>query len=261
MSELLAVVKAKCKDVLYAQSIAHRIDHANRQHPAIVSFETHNRCTGSCAFCPVGIKPDRREKATLDIETIRRVCGELRSMGFERGVVYLNGNNEPLLDRDLVKKADAVAWALPFAKLRLHTNGDLLDETIIAALAGAFASVSVTWYHAELPGWWEYARRNGFTLTRCNQQAIRQTRGGLAPNRKCRPTIFAPCVSPFESLNVLADGRLALCCNDVYGAHDLGSVHESSVVDLWKSERYAVIRDVLGVGRNGMQPCAVCDSL
>lgn len=244
-----------------ARDLRHRFDYpsrcqATRVVPAGISFETVSRCNGHCAFCSIGSFPERREKASLSAEVIRKVCLDLRHFGFS-GRVYMNNNNEPLLDPDILEKCRVVRETLPGAYVILHTNGKLLTDEKLWDLSPYVNIVSVGWYEeGALP-----FKPNAKTLvTRVPWDAVRNTRGGTAPNRLIRPRMYAPCKVPFEEAYVLADGRLALCCCDVWGKYPLGDVNETPFRDLWRGVEYEGLRALLGKSRSNLAGCNICDA-
>jgi radical SAM protein with 4Fe4S-binding SPASM domain len=55
------------------------------------------------------------------------------------------------------------------------------------------------------------------------------------------------------------DGAMCNCCEDLHAQFGLGSVHETSLADLWFSERHVEIaRDLLAGERTRHALCATC---
>jgi len=50
------------------------------------------------------------------------------------------------------------------------------------------------------------------------------------------------CPLPFESFNILSNGDVILCCNDFKKIEILGNVKNSSIKEIWNSDRYHNIR-------------------
>jgi radical SAM protein with 4Fe4S-binding SPASM domain len=59
----------------------------------------------------------------------------------------------------------------------------------------------------------------------------------------------APCHRPLIRMIVQWDGAVSNCCEDTYGAFDLGNVYERSLADLWFSERHVQVVENLVAGR------------
>ncbi len=76
----------------------------------------------------------------------------------------------------------------------------------------------------------------------------------MAPSRRigCR-RIRSRCL-------VLADGRLAMCDQDVNGLHTVGRVGEQSLEELWQDATFDDVRKSHRQGRFDPTPlCAACD--
>ncbi len=55
------------------------------------------------------------------------------------------------------------------------------------------------------------------------------------------------------------DGDMAHCCEDTYGAFNLGNVYQSSLNELWFSEHHVqVIEDLIAGRREKYQLCRNC---
>ena len=50
------------------------------------------------------------------------------------------------------------------------------------------------------------------------------------------------CLRPFESMTILATGKVSLCCMDWDGTVDLGDVTTQRLEDIWRGERFEEIR-------------------
>ena len=57
--------------------------------------------------------------------------------------------------------------------------------------------------------------------------------------------IFRGCSMPLLSLNILYNGDVILCCDDFSNKMILGNVNESSIKEIWNSEKYQKIREML----------------
>lgn len=53
---------------------------------------------------------------------------------------------------------------------------------------------------------------------------------------------FMPCPFPWQYLVVQWDGTVVPCCRDYNGVNPMGNVRESSLKEIWNSERYADFR-------------------
>lgn len=68
-----------------------------------------------------------------------------------------------------------------------------------------------------------------------------------------------PCISPFSTLEILHDGTVPLCGCDYKPTVILGNVKNSSLIDIWNSEKFRKIRDHHSSGnRNKIDICIGC---
>ncbi len=90
-------------------------------------------------------------------------------------------------------------------------------------------------------------------LVRCDERAV----AGLAPwDRKPDLRRQYPCPDIFESLFVMSNGRLALCCYDYDGVFSLGDLNKETIEEAWNSEEYRNIRQAHREGRgNSIKLC------
>jgi pyruvate-formate lyase-activating enzyme len=109
-----------------------------------VSLEANLACNQACSFCPVSIAP--RAEHVMPLELYRTIVGQLAAFRKTIQAVFMNGYNEPTVDRHFVERVAILgAHGLPSALL---TNGSGLtprrvDE--IVALGGlAFLSVNLS---------------------------------------------------------------------------------------------------------------------
>ncbi len=69
------------------------------------------------------------------------------------------------------------------------------------------------------------------------------------------------CHLPFYQLVVLADGRVTMCCLDYDGQIGLGHVRDSSLADIWFSEKALKIREKFLIGENIPALCRRCQKI
>lgn len=63
--------------------------------------------------------------------------------------------------------------------------------------------------------------------------------------KKVLRSAFVPCRAPFRCLNVLADGRVLLCCSDWTGRATVGDLSQESLADIWNGPRLKRYRSLL----------------
>lgn len=72
---------------------------------------------------------------------------------------------------------------------------------------------------------------------------------------------FNHCHYPVDTLNLLADGTVILCCNDWEHHETFGNLNDQSISDIWNSSALTRIREaaINGTIRNVSRTCAGCD--
>jgi hypothetical protein len=248
-----------------------------------LQIESQAFCNRACWFCPrtydrtgtyldAGGKPVVHRMAT---ETILDLLDQAAALGF-RGRVGFHHYSEPLLDPrnvELAREAGARGMQ-PY----LHTNGDALrsNEGLCRDVAQVYGLIVVGLYdyrtNEELERdkhWWrERLPRANVQFSPIGPGAAGQATSLASPKalvpsdrRIATPDLTysnAPCHRPLIRMIVRHDGGVSNCCEDTFGAFDLGSVHERSLADLWWSTRHvAVVTDLVG-GRR--EPYALCRS-
>lgn len=236
-----------------------------------VEIETINRCNGVCSFCPVNKKADIREFRKMDRELFIKIINELRELKFS-GNLALHSNNEPFLDTRIEEFAGIVREALPEVYIYLYTNGTilteerflriipLLDELVIDNYNDEFEMIEpVRKIHELCMGQPELDKKVKIYLLK--EDELRSTRGGQSPNNKSKKTLLLPCFLPYVQLIVRPDGKVSLCCQDVYGVYTLGDISKQSIREIWYSENYVKVRETLRSkhGRGKMDVCRYCD--
>jgi MoaA/NifB/PqqE/SkfB family radical SAM enzyme len=91
------------------------------------------------------------------------------------------------------------------------------------------------------------------------------SRAGSVPIDEERRIMFDPeysyCHYPTDTLNVIADGRVILCCQDWKHATSYGNLNDASISEIWNSPAMTQIRTaaIAGKLREHVSICATCD--
>lgn len=249
-----------------------------------LQIESQAACNRACWFCPrthdrtgtyreAGGGPVTHRMATA---TILDLLDQARALGF-RGPVGFHHYSEPLLDPRNVELAREARrrGLVPY----LHTNGDRLrdDPGLCRAVAEVYGLIVVGLYdyrtaddlRAEQEAW--RARLPGANLQfspispagagRVHSLGIPRA---LVPGdpRLALPDLTydnAPCRRPLIRMIVRHDGGVSNCCEDTYGAFDLGNIHQRPLRDLWWSARHrAVVADLVAGRRHRYALCRNC---
>lgn len=247
-------------------------------------LESQSNCNRSCWFCPrtydrTGRYLDAAGKPVIramPTETIIDVLDQARALGF-RGPVGFHHYSEPLLDpRNVMlaregRRRGLVPW--------LHTNGDALrrSDGLCREVSEVYEHVVVGLYdHDSDEGLEEEKRfwRERLGCRRLDFSVIgrRGSQGGssMAIPRALVPTDArmsvpdlrfpnAPCRRPLIRMIIQWDGAMGNCCEDTYGAFELGSIYRNTLEELWFSDRHVqVVRDIEAGLRGRYALCRGC---
>jgi radical SAM protein with 4Fe4S-binding SPASM domain len=238
----------------------------------LFEIETLNRCNGICDFCPVSRQNETREYSMMSEELFISIINQLKEMDYH-GALSLFSNNEPFLDKRMLRLCRIAKEALPNAYHFLFTNGkllsldvfielmDLLDELIIDNYTADFSLQKTS---QDIVDYIENGHEDlikKVTVVVRTPHEVLQTRGGDAPNRKEMVSYGdAKCALLYEQMVVRPDGKVSLCCNDPKGKCTLGDLSKESIQDVWHGEEYNRIRELLYKnGRKGFWHCEYCD--
>ena len=252
-----------------------------RQRPLIPLFqrvvlELQSHCNRACDFCSRESDTSGKRK-TADGESVRQsmptekimsLLDELESLSFE-GYITFHQLSEAFLDRRLIE----IATEAKRRSMRpyVHTNGDVLrdDERLSRQTSEVFEYVVVGLYdytteeekNAEKKFWLErlHGTRVMFSLvedvyvrTHSADNRLMNTLG-----RRTYPTGI--CTEPQKYLMIHYNGDVCCCCEDMYGELLRFNVFDSSIADIWFSERHAQVINTLLIGeRKEFELCAKC---
>ncbi len=178
-----------------------------------------------------------------------------------KGRVYLNWYNEPLLDPRLlnflryIKKRGLTAG--------LDTNADLLNpaksKELVKQLNDSLNWIRITRYDCD--------RAKTRWLQSIFKKKVRWTDHHIvshfSPSKALNPLIKWARNSPCSNTNRIIigyDGEMRLCCEDIAGNFNLGTIHKSSLKELWYSAKHQKIVETLAKngGRLKYRYCSIC---
>ncbi len=226
-----------------------------------LEIETISSCNRRCPTCLRNAYPDKdataryftRPPQALSATTVRSILTQAADLGFT-GAVVLSLYNEPLLDWRLPQFA-AFAKSLDcFAEIFICTNGDYLTPARAVELDGVLDSIRIALYDKpergpEMRSWFSKTR---VTLTGGRHIPRHYTPGAPSyPDQPCEMESQLRCM-------IASDGTLRLCCEDIAGGWNLGSVRERTLESLWYGEPHRSILERLqhAGGREGY--CKTC---
>jgi radical SAM protein with 4Fe4S-binding SPASM domain len=249
----------------------------------MLEIETRSTCNRRCAACIRNSHPDREavrswfEENELSLDTIYRVLSQVREMGCT--IVALQHYNEPLEDKRLATIA-AMARSIGFESIWAATNADLMTPARAAELDGKFDQLDVALYPTSEHPYKrlrdpkivgperQHAReawlRMLFHKTRLNIVLTPHVASHFSPIHPVAELTARyashPCHEPTSRMIVNHRGDMLMCCQDVIGHFELGSVHETAVDKLWYSEKHqSFVRTLSKSGGRSVHPhCLSC---
>jgi radical SAM protein with 4Fe4S-binding SPASM domain len=77
-----------------------------------------------------------------------------------------------------------------------------------------------------------------------------------------RGKTYSPCTFLWHALIIFWDGSVLPCTQDFFGYYGLGNVKETSIADIWNSEKMMVLRGKVIRGKvEDLETCSQCDRL
>jgi len=234
-------------------------------------------CNRKCFFCPYGDPDFAKKSEVLRVELFESLLVSLRDILFS-GRISFSGFCEPLLNKNieiLIKKARKFC---PSSSIEMVTNGDLLTEKKLKKLfVSGLDNVRISLYDGD-----HQLKKFKLMAANCNlddSQVILRPRyltekesfGMTLSNRagsvelenlglkKLADPLKQQCNYPFYKLLIDSDGKVYLCPNDWNRELEVGNLNESSILDVWTSEKLKFVRMNLIGNNRDFNPCKTCD--
>lgn len=247
---------------------------SNSKFPPLFSsieLETINRCNGTCAFCPVNRRDDTRKFKLMNENLFKSIIKQLKDLNYN-GRLAFHSNNEPFMDKRIIDFVKYARQNLPKAYIYMYTNGTLLTMDKFLSIVPYLNKIHIDNYNDNLKlnktskAINDYCRKNKLIdlkveihLRKIHE--VLNTRGGQSPNNHKKKTLNMSCILPFKQLVIRPDGKISLCCNDPLGKFTLGDLNKQSLIEIWNSKKYSIIRNRLNKGRKNISLCKYCDTL
>lgn len=235
----------------------------------VVEIETTTACNRACSYCPNSVfeRGQLKNERLMAESTFRTIIDQLASLGFW-GRLSPHFYGEPLLDERL---PDLMAYArrrLPYTKLVIFTNGDLLDPGAYDRLVEAGVDGFLVTQHGKKPP--------------PNIVRLRRHRVDQRPRHvKLDYRVFTPatelsnraglvdhafletktdCWLPSENVTIDYRGNVVLCCNDYHSSVQFGNVEQQHLGEIWRGSAYQAVRKQLREGTFALEICKKCAS-
>ena len=241
-----------------------------RRIPLFVNVETINRCNGLCSFCCCNALEDTRDKLIMKSDVFKKIIDDLSEIDYS-GVITLNINNEPFLDKDMIKKLEYVRKKIPKAYSYLYTNGSilsldkidyivnnhLLDELVINNYSEKYKlnkNIEKIYKHLQ-----KTELDFKITINLRYSHEVLSNRANTSPNKKGSKVINSYCSIPYTDLNIFPNGNVGICCCDTKEVTNLGNVCDCNIIDIFNNKRFNNLRKKMIAGRNHNEFCKYCD--
>lgn len=239
---------------------------------AHINLETINKCNGDCPFCPNNKYENTRKAERMSDEVFRKLIDDLSEKNY-RGVLSMQGNGEPFLDKDMPDRIIYARKKLPNAELIVFTNGTLLTEEILEKIAGKLDVLYINNYcetyklNERSKMAYDFVKNNWKKFGDMKVQIeyryrneVLTTRGGYAPNKHNELKICRSlCVLPYMETYIFSDGSVGLCCCDVKKTFNFGNIQDQSIFEIFNGRKLQSIRKKILNGRDGLDFCKYCD--
>jgi len=254
-----------------------------------IEFSLVGLCNRRCDFCPWS-DPEWRSSHVpnvagnddvlhLPIEVYEGIMKDLNKVGFKGGIIY-SAFSEPFLYKHLEEVIKISKEQCPESRIEVVTNGDFLTiDKLNAFFEAGLTRIDVSVYDGpdkvkpfedlrveaglnkeqfHIRERW-YAPEEHFGIGALSNRAGANIMPEINVN-KLNTSLKRKCFYPFYQLIVDFDGAVLLCNHDWDKRLILGNVKETSILDIWNSEKYKEVRENLANANRNHSPCNRCDA-
>jgi len=254
-----------------------------------IEFSLVGLCNRRCDFCPWS-DPEWRSSHVpnvagnddvlhLPIEVYEGIMKDLNKVGFKGGIIY-SAFSEPFLYKHLEEVIKISKEQCPESRIEVVTNGDFLTiDKLNAFFEAGLTRLDVSVYDGpdkvkpfedlrveaglnkeqfHIRERW-YAPEEHFGIGALSNRAGANIMPEINVN-KLNTSLKRKCFYPFYQLIVDFDGAVLLCNHDWDKRLILGNVKETSILDIWNSEKYKEVRENLANANRNHSPCNRCDA-
>jgi len=225
-----------------------------------VEIETITNCNRKCPHCPNAYI--QREDAMMKEFLFMKIIDELAEIKF-CGRISPHFYGEPLLDSRLPDLMSYTRRKLPFAQIKIFTNGDFLSKEIFDELIKkGVDDFHITQHSKSMPKNLKrfFNQLNLKDWEKIQYQNIDEiqlsSREGLIPLKNIKK--LEKCDFPSNTLIIDYKGRVLLCCDDYLSKYSFGDVNNEKLIDIWKKEEYTKVRRNLINGIFNLDICKNC---
>jgi len=254
-----------------------------------IEFNLSGSCNRRCDFCPWSNPEwrsshfqnvtDNNGSLHLPTEVYEGVMKDLNKVGFKGGIIY-SGFSESFLYKHLEEVIKISKEQCPESRIEMITDGDFLTiDKLNTVFEAGLTRLDVSVYDGpdkvkpfedlrveaglnkeqfHIRERW-YAPEENFGISGLNNRAGASIMAEINVNKLDAP-LKRKCFYPFYQIMVDFDGAVLLCNNDWDKRLILGNVKETSILDIWNSEKYKEVRENLANANRNHSPCNRCDA-
>jgi len=241
-----------------------------------LEIELQSDCNRDCFFCPrhgdrSGIRKDsagKHIKKSMPTWKIFDIIDQVTALGY-MGILGFHRLSEPLLDKRYIeiatyaKKKGLKIWD--------NTNGDILkknpalcdklDDLSYKITIGLYDYSNEKEKKEQKKFWNSRFKKTKVIFSLAAEFPLIRQNTKLFDKKLINKTKDLPCFRT-SGLRIRYDGEVSLCCEDDLCTFKLGNVFDSSIKDIWWSEKHIKIVNSLKAkrGRNEYPPCRNCFS-
>lgn len=224
-----------------------------------IFIETVNYCNYKCQFCPIGLGMNNNNDMVSD-KVFNHILNMLENSNYSE-YIALHNHGEPLLDKDIFKRAEIIKNILPTSTVYFSTNGILIKERINEVLNSKTDFIIINCY--DINTYNEIVKFNldskrYLIKKRYESEFIYTNRAGVLYNVKNNDT---PCILPFFQLSLDVYGNIKNCCYDATGVTIFDNVmNYDNLNSLWLSDKFNKVRSKIANSRLNLKNCDNCDT-
>lgn len=255
--------KLPLKVRVFARDIYFILKYGTRDMFVTIGIDLTSKCNLKCKYCPnyhLGGKGDNR----MSMQLFRKIVSELKNINYQGNFSVPALYAEPLLDNRLISRLHYVHENVPRAKIIVFTNATRLTVSKYIELLNAGVGRLIVTGHNE-------SGRNNIALLKDwmngrNDEGIIEfinldmnnltTRGGTVPLDSVK--VLESCIDPSRYLSITYDGKVLLCCHDLFEGNVMGDLNSNSLMSIWRGSAYSKLRSDIRQGIFNLEMCKGC---
>lgn len=234
---------------------------------SMVEIEINSMCNRSCWYCPNSIA-ERKEQGEMEPSLFKLLMEQLQCINFNGRISY-HFYGEPLLCSNLDYFVSLSKEYCPHSRSVVYTNGDYLSINKLEQLSLAGVDKFIVTRHVGPKHEFGEVLNNVRDEIRAKVEYVHSSdlilsnRGGILSTieNKINPK-NTPCMVPSSLVVVTVNGNVLPCFEDFHQKYQMGNIKETSILNIWKSEKFTEFREILKRGERYMtEICKNCNNV